>query len=83
MRKLRLALNPNGVLVISSDGIHSSGTLPAEMVVGWLHFTMKGMDFRMISGMIPEAARAAGFTSIHTMSMPTCSGSSEMNIIRK
>lgn len=83
MRKLHAALNPGGVLVISSDGISADGTKPAEMVAGWLHYTMQGMDFRMFSGVVPKAALAAGFESIHTMQLPSCSGMAEVNLLRK
>jgi hypothetical protein len=83
MRKLHAALNPGGVLITSGDGIHPEGTQPAEMVVGWLHYTMKGMDFRMPGGLIPEAALTAGFKSVHTSTAPTCSGATEINVIRK
>jgi hypothetical protein len=83
MKKLHAALTPNGVLLVSGDGIHSGGTQPAEMVVGWLPYTMMGMDFRMMSGAIPGAALAAGFRSVHTTELHSCSGMTEINVIRK
>lgn len=83
LRKLHAALRPGGVLIATGDGIHPDGTQPAEMVVGWLAYTMKGMDFRLHSGMIAECALAAGFRNVHTSMVPTCSGPAEINIARK
>ena len=83
MQKLHQALNPNGVLIIASDGISADGTLPADMVAGWLPYTMKGMDFRMPSGVTPNAALAAGFKHVHTTTALSCSGNTEIHLIRK
>lgn len=83
MKKPHTALNPGGVLLASGDGIHADGTQPPEMVVGWLAYTMKGMDFRLPGGMVPEAALAAGFKNVHTTMTHTCSGMTEINVIRK
>ena len=83
MRKLRAVLNPNGVLITFGDSIHSSNTLPADMLAGWLPYTLKGMDFRMPGGLVSESALAAGFRNVCTTTVPAYSGSTEINIIRK
>jgi len=83
MRKLYSSLNDGGVLITYGDGIDTDGTTPVDMVAGWLSYTLKGMDFRMPSGLIPKTALNVGFRTAHSMTIPTYSGTTELNIIRK
>ena len=83
MCKLYAALNPASVLMTSGDGIYADGTFPVDMLAGWLPYTLKGMDFRMPSGLIAEAALTAGFRMARTMTLPTYSGVTEINILKK
>lgn len=83
MGKLYEALNDGGVLLIAGDSIDADGTSPVVMVAGWLPYTLKGMDFRMPSGLIPDTALAQDFRSVRTVTFPAYSGTTELNIIRK
>ena len=82
MERLYLALNKGGVLVASGDGIHSEGTMPIDMVSSWLTYAMQGMNLGMPIGLIPDAAKKAGFCSVDSFTVPSYSGTANINIIR-
>jgi len=83
MEKLYSALNTGGVLVTSGDGIHSEGTMPIDMVSSWLTYAMQGMNFGMPIDLIPDSARKAGFDSVNSFTVPSYSGTANINILRK
>jgi len=83
MEKLYSALNKGGILVTSGDGIYSEGTMPIDMVSSWLTYAMQGMNFGMPINLIPDAAERAGFRSIRSFTVPSYSGTANINVIRK
>ena len=83
LKKFRDALNPEGVLVVISEGIAADLSGPWDMVTGYLPYSLNGMDIGVKAGEIPEAARRAGFTRIETRMEVLCSGEQDIHILHR
>lgn len=83
MKKLYLALNDGGVLVNLSEGVLPDSSSPSDIILGWLPYSLQGIDMIVEKGLISNAALKSGFSSVekttHLMSM----GTIDLDIIRK
>jgi SAM-dependent methyltransferase len=83
MKKFYDALNPGGVLLVVSEGIERDVTGPWDMVMGYLPYYFQGMDLGVKKDEVVEAARRAGFKKFEKRSELLCSGTQDIDIIRK
>ena len=63
MRKIFNALKPNGIFMVTSDGLSEDKTAPAASVISWLPTMLQGNDMSFETGIIARAMRDAGFVS--------------------
>lgn len=83
LKKFYDALNPDGVLLVISEGIAPDLSNPWDMVTGYLPYYLNGMDMGVKAGEIPAAAKKAGFTRVETHAEILCSGEQEIHVLRK
>lgn len=83
MKKLYQSLNPGGVLISFSEGIHRDFSGPWDMILGWLPYYMQGMDMGILENEVSDSALRCGFASAEKHSGLYSSGSMELDIIRK
>ncbi len=83
MKKFYEALNPDGVLVVISEGLEPDITGPWDMVMGYLPYYLQGMDLGVKKDEAAKAAREAGFTRFEKRTQLLCSGIQDIDIIRK
>lgn len=83
LKKCYDALNPGGVLLVVGEGIKPDHTGPWDMVLGYLPYYFQGMDMGVLRNEVADAARAAGFTGFEKRTELLCSGTQDIDIIRK
>jgi SAM-dependent methyltransferase len=87
MRKVRDALNPGGVFLVTSDGLNRDKTAPMATVISWLPTKLLGMDMSFQSGQIARAMHTAGFVSTERQTLTDMDleahGPVEMTVGRK
>ncbi|MCG8507627.1 MAG: methyltransferase domain-containing protein [Rhodospirillales bacterium] len=67
--KIYRSLNPDGILLVASDGLTHEKTAPARMVVSWLPVSLQGMDVSFEQGEIADAMLRTGFVSTQTQTL--------------
>ena len=83
LQKFYDALNPGGVLLVISEGIDLGNPGPWDMLMGYLPYYFQGMDMGVRKNEIAEAAERAGFTKFEKRTELLCSGTQDIDIIRK
>lgn len=83
LKKFYDALNPGGVLIAVSEGIEADITGPWDMVMGYLPYYLQGMDMGVKKNEVVNAARNVGFTGFEKRTELLCSGTQDIDIIRK
>lgn len=83
LKKFYDALNPGGVLLVISEGIAQDKTGPWDMVLGYLPYYLHGMDMGVLKDEVAEAAKRAGFTRFEKHTEILCSGTQDIDILRK
>ncbi|PIE64155.1 MAG: methyltransferase [Desulfobacterales bacterium] len=87
MGKVRNALKPGGVFMVTSDGLNHDRTSPAASVISWLPTTLQGYDMSFETGQISRAMLDAGFVSTEMKTITNIQakahGPVEMTIGRK
>ena len=63
MVKVYKALNPGGVLLVTSDGLSEEKTAPGQSVLTWLSTALQGMDMSFERGFLADSMIKAGFVS--------------------
>lgn len=83
LKKCYDALNPDGVLLVVGEGLAADHTGPWDMVMGYLPYSLQGMELGVLHNEVPDAAKAAGFTRLEQSTQLLCSGTQDICIIRK
>ena len=83
MKKFYDALNPGGVLLCVSEGIQRDFSGPWDMVLGYLPYYLQGMDMGVMRDEVSEAAAKAGFGKLEKRTEALCSGTQDVDILRK
>lgn len=83
LKKCYDALNPGGVLLVVSEGIQRDLTGPWDMVMGYLPYYFQGMDMGVLQDEVVDAAKKEGFTQFEKRTELLCSGTQDIDIIRK
>lgn len=83
LKKCYDALNPGGVLLVVGEGIAPDQTGPWDMVMGYLPYYFQGMDMGVLKDEVVQAAKAAGFTNFEKRTELLCSGTQDIDILRK
>ena len=83
LKKCYDALNPNGVLLVVGEGIEPDQTGPWDMVLGYLPYYLQGADMGVVRSEVSDAARAAGFTRFEKHTELLCSGTQDIDVIRR
>ena len=66
MTRVHEALKPNGLFLVTSDGLTEEKTAPELMVVGWLPVQLQGEDMTFQWDDVPRAMFRAGFAQVHS-----------------
>ena len=69
MAKVYQALNPQGVFMVTSDGLTHEKTRPEASVISWLSTALQGMDMSFERGVVADAMLRAGFVSTQSQMM--------------
>lgn len=83
LKKCYDALNPGGVLLVISEAILPDHTGPWDMVMGYLPYYFQGMDMGVLKNEVSDAAVRVGFTKCEKRTECLCSGTQDIDIIRK
>ncbi len=85
MKKIYEALNPNGLFISFSEGLTQEGTSPAAYVLSTMGGFMTSSMLPLDQGVIADAMVEAGFRSVRSRTIPTCSAweTMDMDIARK
>lgn len=83
LKKFYDALNPGGVLLLVGEGIEPDQTGPWDMVMGYLPYYLQGMDMGVVRDEIVDAAKTVGFTQFEKRTELLCSGTQDIDILRK
>lgn len=83
LKKCYDALNPGGVLLVAGEGIQPDHTGPWDMVMGYLPYYFQGMDMGVLRDEVVQAAKRAGFSRFEKLTETLCSGTQDIDIIRK
>ncbi len=83
LKKCYDALNPGGVLLVVSEGIQRDLTGPWDMVMGYLPYYFQGMNMGVLRNEVVDAAKKVGFTRFEKRTELLCSGTQDIDIIRK
>ena len=83
LKKCYDALNPGGVLLVISEAILPDHTGPWDMVMGYLPYYFQGMDMGVLKNEVSDAATRVGFTNCEKRTERLCSGTQDIDIIRK
>ena len=83
LKKCYDALNPGGVMLVVSEGIAADMTGPWDMVLGYLPHYFQGMDMGVMRDEVADAARRAGFSNLEKRTELLCSGTQDIDILRK
>lgn len=71
MDKVYRALHPNGIFMVTSDGLTDEKTQPAATVISWLAPALQGMDISLERGVLADAMLQTGFISTQSYYLPT------------
>jgi predicted O-methyltransferase YrrM len=83
VKKIYDALNPNGVFMCISDGLTEEGTKPKEMVINWLPYRLKGLDFGLEQGEVSNVALRCGFTNVYKRTVSMIVSEQDVDIAKK
>lgn len=83
LQKCYDALNPGGVFVTINEAILPDHTGPWDMVMGYLPYYLQGMDMGVLKNEVSDAARRVGFVSQEKRTETLCSGTQDIDILRK
>lgn len=83
LKKCYDALNPGGVLLVVGEAIAPDHTDPWDMVMGYLPYYFQGMDMGVLKNEVSDAAMRVGFTKCEKRTERLCSGTQDIDIIRK
>ena len=67
MTKVRAALKPGGLFLVTSDGLTDEKTAPDLSVISWLPVQLQGTDMSFQYDDIPNAMFKAGFSWVHSL----------------
>ena len=58
--RLRMALNPGGLVVCVNEGIEPDYSGPWDMILGYMAFNLQGMPIGVLKGQVADMAKATG-----------------------
>ncbi|MDD3415019.1 MAG: class I SAM-dependent methyltransferase [Lachnospiraceae bacterium] len=83
LKKCYDALNPGGVMLVISEGIEMDHTGPWDMVMGYLPYYMQGMNMGVQKNEVSDEAKRIGFAKCEKRTEMLCSGTQDIDILRK
>ena len=81
--RLRMALNPGGLVVCVNEGIEPDYSGPWDMILGYMAFNLQGMPIGVLKGQVADMAKAAGFGPVENRTALLSTGTHDINILRK
>ena len=83
MKKIRKALNPNGIFISFSGGFTDERTKPKDMILGWLSTVLIVQDMGFEQGFVADSLLRVGFKSVRSRTIDMPMGAMDMDIGRK
>ena len=80
LKRVRQAMEPNGVFISFHEGLTHGRTRPSRTVLSRLSLVMEGQDMSFNQGEIANALLNAGFSRVHSRTIETPMGTFELDI---
>lgn len=80
IKKIYDALNPNGVFISFAEGVTNEGTSPVSYVIGTIAGFLTSTMSPLQQGVVADAMVNAGFKSVRSRTIHTCSAWENMDI---